>query len=153
MTIFLRLELTGNQVFARKIIRVFGDVEEEDIQNEVRAVAKLCKPDTHKNIVSVFRYGSFSDSYYFLDMELCDLNLECWIERKWNKEIEKELHYLTGDFPSRMRIGQVWDVMEDVTRALAFIHSKKEIHRDLKPRNSRLSPPKISAEIISSLLS
>jgi len=73
-------------------------------------------------------------------MELCDINLESWIERKWTEEIEKKLAYLTGDFPSRMRMTQIWDVMEDVTSALGFIHSEKEIHRDLKPRNSNCPP-------------
>ena len=69
-------------------------------------------------------------------MELCDINLESWIERKWTEETEKKLAYLMGDFPSRMRMAQIWHVMEDVTSAVEFIHSQKEIHRDLKPRNS-----------------
>ena len=47
----------------------------------------------------------------------------------------QKLPYLTADLPSRMRIAQVWDIMEDVTRAVAFIHSEQEIHRDLKARN------------------
>lgn len=71
-------------------------------------------------------------------MELCDLNLESWILRKWDEETEKKLPYLTGNLPSRMRIGQIWDAMEDITRAVAYIHSNKEIHRDLKPCNSKI---------------
>ena len=86
--------------------------------------------------MSVFDHGPLSASYHYLDMELCDINLESWIERKWTEEIEKKLAYLTGDFPSRMRMAQIWDVMEDVTSAVGFIHSQNEIHRDLKPRNS-----------------
>ena len=70
-------------------------------------------------------------------MELCNLNLECWIERKWNEATEKKLPYLTGNIHSRMRMGQIWDVMKDITRALAFIHSEKEVHRDLKLRNGK----------------
>lgn len=109
----------------------------EHIENELRAVEKLCKPGTHKNIVAVVRYGRFPPSYYFIDMELCDINLECWIERRWSTVHEKTLPYMTADFPPRMRMSQIWDIMEDVLNGVAFIHSRQEIHRDLKPRNSK----------------
>jgi serine/threonine protein kinase len=125
------------QVFARKIIRLAGRITETDINNEIRAVAKLCMTaHTHKNIVSVFDYGQLSAFIYYIDMELCDLNLEQWIYRTWHQDLAKELHHLTAELPPRMRIGQVWDIMEDITRAVAFIHDEHEIHRDLKPSNS-----------------
>ena len=58
-------------------------VSMEDIQNEVRAAVKLCEPGTI-NIVSVLRHGKLPSSpYYFIDMELCDLNLATYIYRKW----------------------------------------------------------------------
>ena len=90
---------------------------------------------THKNIVSVFDYGRLSSFLYFIDMELCDLNLERWIYRKWDEATANKLPYLTAQLPSRARLGQVWDIMEDITRALAFIHENHEIHHDLKPGN------------------
>src|SRR5436190_1818295 len=94
-----------------------GEVHEvsprfKDIRNELRAVAKLCKPNMHQNIVSVFRYGQFSSSYYFLDMEPCDLNLESWIERKWSPAIEQNLPYFTENISPRIRMAQVWNIME-----------------------------------------
>ena len=89
---------------------------------------------THKNIVSIFYFGAISSSYYFIDMELCDINLECYIERQRNEAIEKKAPYSAGISPSRM--DQIWDIMQDITNGIAFIHSEKEIHRDLKPRNS-----------------
>ena len=128
--------LTLKQVFARKIIRVFGGVTEKDIMNEVRAVEKLCKPGTHKNIVCVFRQGRLSSSLYFLDMEYCDLDLDGWIQRRWTHTVEQKLPHLTGNVPSRTRMTQIWDVMEDLTKGVAFIHSQGHVHRDLKPRNS-----------------
>jgi serine/threonine protein kinase len=100
----------------------------------------------------MFGYGRLSASYHYLDMELCDINLESWIERKWTEETKKKLPYLTADSPSRMRMSQIWDVMEDVTSAVGFIHSQHEIHRDIKPRNSNGSQLSINANF-SSLLS
>jgi serine/threonine protein kinase len=125
---------------ARKIIRLFGDITEDDIKNEMRAVAKLCMTQhTHKNIVSVFDYGRLSSFLYFIDMELCDLNLERWIYRQWDEATAKKLPFLTAEFPPGPRLGQVLDIMEDITRAVAFIHEEHEIHRDLKPSNGLYS--------------
>jgi len=35
-----------------------------------------------------------------------------------------------------VRVKQIGGIMRDVANGTAFIHSLKEIHRDLKPRNS-----------------
>ena len=67
-------------------------------------------------------------------MELCDINLDCYIERQRNEAIEKELSYLAAI--NSFRMDQIWDIMQDITNGVAFIHSEKEIHRDLKPHNS-----------------
>ena len=74
-------------------------------------------------------------------MELCDLNLDRWIYRKWDENTVKKFPHLTVELPPRMRLGQVWDIMEDITRAVAFIHDDHEIHRDLKPSNGTLTTP------------
>jgi serine/threonine protein kinase len=124
------------QVFARKLIRPFGDITVGDVENEIRAAEKLCKPGAHRNIVAVTEHGKFHPGYYFLDMELCDLSLENYIQRRWTPLMEEKVPYFTAEIPSRMRMAHIWDVMEDVTRGVTFIHQHKEIHRDLKPRNS-----------------
>jgi serine/threonine protein kinase len=124
------------QVFARKLIRLTGYITEEDVNNEMRAIVKLCMTEnTHKNIVTVFDYGRLASFHYFVDMELCDLNLERWIYRTWDQATANRLAFLTSELPHRARLGQVWDIMEDIIRAVAFIHDKHEIHRDLKPSN------------------
>jgi serine/threonine protein kinase len=116
-------------------------ITEEDIKNEMRAVAKLCMTsNTHKNIVSVFAYGNLTHFIYYIDMELCDLNLDRWICAKWDETAAKKLPHLTVELPPRARMGQVWDIMEDITRAVAFIHDEHEIHRDLKPSNGTQQP-------------
>jgi serine/threonine protein kinase len=115
-------------------MRFFGPTNKQDIQNEVKAVAELCKPDTHKNIVSVFRCGKLpSGSYYYIDMELCDMNLEDYIECRWTPRIPPPSADLIGH--STGWITEIWKIMKDITRGLSFIHSNKRVHRDIKPRN------------------
>jgi len=70
-------------------------------------------------------------------MDLCECNLEDYIERRRTPSISEKLSYLTKDQPSRMRTAQIWDIMGDISSGLAFIHLNGEIHRDLKPRNGR----------------
>ena len=124
------------KVLARKIIRLTTAITQDDVKNEMRAVARLCmKPHTHQNIVTVFDYGRLTPFLYFIDMELCDLNLERWIYRTWDSTATKRLPFLTAELPPRARMGQVWDIMEDITKAVTFIHGAQEIHRDLKPSN------------------
>ena len=58
-----------------KSLRIIGEVETSDIENEVRAIDKLCKPDGHRNIIIILDHGWLSFDLYFIDMELCDLSL------------------------------------------------------------------------------
>jgi serine/threonine protein kinase len=102
----------------------------------MRAVAKLCATErTHRNLVAVFDFGRLATFLYFIDMELCNLNLERWIYRTWNERTARELPLLTADLPPRARMDQTWDIMDDIIRAVAFVHELNEIHRDLKPSN------------------
>ena len=68
-------------------------------------------------------------------MELCDLDLATYLDRQWSP-VEMERTPIGMDQNRNMRMEQVWKIMMDVTSGLAFIHSHKEVHRDLKPRNS-----------------
>jgi serine/threonine protein kinase len=96
------------------------------LRNEIRAITKLCD-GSNENIIKVIRTGDFEDlSYVYIDMELCDLNLEEYIRSKWG------LQPVEG-IPDELYI---WDIMTQISRGLAFVHAKNEIHRDLKPSNS-----------------
>ena len=107
------------QAFARKVLRPFGQVSLDDILKEICAVRTLCN-DENINVIRVTNHGIISSSFYFIDMELCDRNLETHLkESPW------------------IPMQEVWDIMKDVANGLAYIHSQNQVHRDLKPRNSQ----------------
>jgi eukaryotic-like serine/threonine-protein kinase len=100
-------------------------LSKSDILNEFRTIERLCKQSSHDNVVAVYRYGQLGDSYY-IDMELCEFNLEQYI-----------YEFDTADrmLPA-LDMTNLLKIMRDVCRGLAFIHECKMIHRDIKPQNS-----------------
>src|SRR5438046_7276066 len=74
------LTLTNSKIFARKVVRLGARVRQEDVDNEVRAIIKLCQTN-HPNIVQVLDYGWLKADgvEYFIDMELCEISLENYI--------------------------------------------------------------------------
>jgi serine/threonine protein kinase len=100
----------------------------------MRAALKLCKVDAHPNIVPVFAHGQLPfSSIHYLDMELCDLNLEKYIHRGRTTSLQTPFN--AAEMSPQMQMFQVWEIMENITNGVAFIHDKGEVHRDLKPRN------------------
>jgi serine/threonine protein kinase len=84
----------------------------------------------------VFGYGWLPQSgLYHIDMELCDLNLDNYMKKEWTPEMRKTVPYFTENLPTRMRVGQIWDIMEDITKGVGFLHQNNMIHRDLTPCN------------------
>jgi serine/threonine protein kinase len=116
-------------IFARKLLRPFAMLSEDEILNEFRAIKKLCLESCQENLVAVYRYGKLPGSpYYYIDMELCDLNLQEYI-------YEFERRGFSSSFPP-LDTTAVFQIMRDVSGGLAFIHERKEVHRDIKPNNS-----------------
>jgi len=121
-------------VFARKLSKPFARHSKSEILNEFRAIKKLCCEHSHKNIIAVYRYGKLSDSsYYYIDMEFCDLDLEVYIHEPDTVGLSTSRRP-----PSLLPLHSrsVLQIMRDVSRGLTFIHESHEIHRDLKPTNS-----------------
>jgi serine/threonine protein kinase len=129
----LSLTLTNWKHFARKVIRLFAGISRQEVENEARAVNKLCKSH-HPNIVQVFQVGQLGGSMYFIDMELCDFSLEMYLYggsmlnmpdwkdiREGAVELSRPHEFIT--------------IADQILDGLMFIHGLKEVHRDLSPHN------------------
>jgi serine/threonine protein kinase len=95
----------------------------------------LCR-GSHDNIIAIYNHGRLAPphAFYFIDMELCDINLEEYIYCKrtgvlglmeWDKAIA-DGH---GVF-------LICGIMQQILSGLQFIHDHGEVHRDLNPQNS-----------------
>jgi serine/threonine protein kinase len=120
------------------LVRSYGDTErvDADILNEVRAIEKLRKNGGHPNIITVFDDGWLNDDvHYFFDMELCVLNLERFIQGNFGHVLGLP-QYLDPQYGTE-ELGclNMWSIMTQITSGLEFMHSLKQLHRDLKPQN------------------
>ena len=61
--------------FARKVIRL-SRISLEEAENELRAMSKLYGKQVHENLVESLGNGSLSPFLHYIDMELCDGNLD-----------------------------------------------------------------------------
>jgi serine/threonine protein kinase len=116
-------------------------VGREEILNEVSAIQKLYDEKQHENLVTIIHHGWFTQSsMYFIDMELCRFNLDEYIKN----EVEPDIFLsdnprLLGVIFQERNLCHTWDIMEQICSGLHFIHSCKQVHRDLKPRNGTLN--------------
>lgn len=111
------------------------------IQNEARVNRKLRSLGGHENIVEVLRQGEVRDcGMFYVDMELCDGNLEHFIEESYANDRSIDLR-------------NVWNIAMEIVSGVVFIHKHGEVHRDLKPRNSMAFLTAPETDVTSTLLS
>ena len=113
-------------------MRIFGEITEEDIYNEMRAVRKLCT-GSNKHVVEVYQQGRLApdSAFYFIDMELCSINLLQYI-----KGSTPTLTIPEWKIPSQLEdILNLIDITTQILKGLGFIHLQNEVHRDLNPGN------------------
>lgn len=115
----------------------FRGITKEDIDNELRAIDKLCKTG-HPSVVEVFEYGQLQpdSSFYCIDMELCDFTLEEYIHGKEVPQLQS-LESIRSDklFGVHGLQAYVFGIAMEILNGLIFIHRHNEVHRDLSPQN------------------
>ena len=103
------------------------------MENEVKA-AKCLGTKSHPNIIQVFEHGVLDQVNYFIDMELCDLNLREFLRGEKVKPDDWFLHWPIEDLGGRLFF--IVALLQEIANGLHFIHAHDQVHRDLKPENS-----------------
>jgi serine/threonine protein kinase len=120
--VFLGVDLILNRKIAVKILSAINARDKNFVarfKNEAQTLARL----NHPNIVQVYDWGEFDNSY-FICME--------YIEGDSLKEIiEKK-----GTLPPRTVVGYA----VQICNALLMAHKNNLIHRDIKPQNILITP-------------
>lgn len=100
-------------------------------ENEARVIDMLCK-SSQRNIVQVFRHGELDpDSHYYIDIELCDLNLDDHARGKVIPPLPDWNDLRIQDVLAQ----HIFGILEGVVDGLMFIHLHQQVHRDLHPTN------------------
>lgn len=112
----------------------------DEIENEVRAINKLCKSQ-HPNIVQVLQYGTLrkDSAFYFIDMERCDATLEKYMQ---GQHVEGLTNWETVE-QSDTRERYVYEILQHILHGILYIHSLHEVHRDLSPHNGLSCVPEM----------
>jgi serine/threonine protein kinase len=109
-----------------------------EVENEVQAIKNLCGPTTDKHIVKVLNHGHLFDSqYYFIDMELCDINLHDYIHCDVLPDWSRTIPLFIRNAEPFVEVQQIWDVMSQIAKGVEYIHKRGHVHRDIKPANSK----------------
>ena len=120
---------------------MLGPTTEVDVSNERLAILTLTGEGGHPNLINILTHGwLINNSVYYIDMNLCDMNLEDYIYRTAEK-IDFVFQaasraFVSKDSSERIRYDNLLTIMIQITAGLGFIHGKSQVHRDLKPRNS-----------------
>ena len=128
------------KAFARKLL-LMPRIERIEIEHEALAIRKICENGSHSHIVEVLRLGQLRNTdYYFIDMELCDMNLAEYIHRPTPPNPSDSIPYFIKNAPPPLKAHQIWNIMKQIASGVSYIHTLNMVHRDLKPTNGKPLP-------------
>jgi serine/threonine protein kinase len=128
------------KVFARKIM-VVTQANEEDVENEKRALDTLIRNGHHDNIIDIMKHGWLETvgQAYFVDMELADLSLADYIKYVFRDGPVSPLNFspaFTNRYCSKTeRLKVTFIIGSQIAQGLEYMHQHGQGHRDLKPAN------------------
>jgi len=106
----------------------------------------LKRAGQHDNIVSILAFGDMhgTTSRYYIDMELCDMDLDSYIHHRKSESLFEALHDLPifvslGDPPQTQWIN-VAIIMTHISAGLSFLHANDLIHRSTRPADGTIYP-------------
>ena len=87
------------------MIRPAGNpsIVEQQIENEIRAIAKLCEGSSHQNIIHIVDHGWILKEYYFIDMELLGFSLGDLIFRDFKTPVGPNFYSVLGNSEDLMK--------------------------------------------------
>jgi serine/threonine protein kinase len=121
-----------HKAVARKVIEITKPEDEKDYKKEVENMKILCNK-SHKNIIQYIGDGIIAPtSFYYIDMELCDIDLSKYMNGGNNVIGVHGLPSWNKDDPD---VFMIVAIMQQLLSGLAFMHKENKVHRDLDPTN------------------
>eukprot|EP00750_Incisomonas_marina_P006132 INCI14335.4.p1 GENE.INCI14335.4~~INCI14335.4.p1 ORF type:complete len:1393 (+),score=208.86 INCI14335.4:583-4761(+) len=113
---------------AVKEIQKTGEATELQVMREYLVLKKKLQP-AHPNVINVLSVKSSSSTFYVI-MEFCNFSLA-----NQPASFEEFLHGRGNAAPSKVAQIVLNALVQDILRAVGFLHSKSVFHCDIKPAN------------------
>jgi serine/threonine-protein kinase len=110
-----------------KILQKSAVKDEYIVRKFIHEKEALIRLD-HPNIVRILDFGNLSDGRPFIVMEYLV-----------GHSLRRKLQTTPGGPRSKLSFSETAHIVESVTKALGYTHSKNVLHRDLKPENIMLT--------------